>query len=464
VKALGILPEDPRVRRVSYKPEASAGEYVLYWMQAFRRAEDNVALAYAIERANELGLPCLVYESLRPDYPYASDRLHAFALEGAKDTAARLAARGILHAFFLPRVPDEARGVVAKLAARAALVVSDDFPSFIVPEQNEAAAARAPCAYVAIDDCAIVPMALFPEPAASARVLRPKLLRALERWLQPIEEPAPRKGPPRLDLPFDPLDLAKADVDALVASCAIDHSVPRVTGAAGGTLAGEERLAGFLRSRLGTYAVDRSDPSRDATSELSPYLHWGMISARKVALSVRAEQRDAKDPEDGATAMLEQLVVRRALSFNFARNVHAHARYDAVPAWARASLESRSEDRAGADEAALEEARSSDELWNAAQNELRTRGTVQTYARMLWGKLVVSWMVDPARAHALLVRLNDRWALDGRDPNGYANISWCFGLHDRPFPERARFGAVRPMTSASARRKLDFESYIERWR
>ncbi len=461
---------DPRVRLLNDRPVASRGEFVLYWPQVFRRGEDNAALAYALERANELGVPVLVYEALRPDYPYASDRIHRFVLEGARDTAARLADRGIAHGFFLPRTPEEARGVVARLAARARLVVSDDFPSFVVPAHNAAAAAKAPCAYAVVDDCAVVPLALLAKPEIGARTIRPKVLRALEAWLRPIVDPEPAVPPPRrLDLPFDPVDLARADLDALVSGCAIDHEVPAVPETPGGAREAERRLAAFVRGPLRGYGHDRNDPSRDATSALSPYLHFGMVSARRVALEARAFWDDGADEGSGAgsglEAFLEQLLVRRALSFNFARSRPDHASWAALPAWARGTLEEHASDEryATLGVADLEAARSPDELWNATMRELRARGVVQSYARMLWGKLPLLWMRSPRKAHAAMVHLNDKWALDGRDPNGYANVSWCFGLHDRPWPEHDVFGKVRTMTSASARRKMDFEGYIARW-
>jgi len=457
---LRLLPADSRVRRLNDWPIRAGGDYVLYWMQAFRRAVDNAALNYAIERANELGVPCLVYEGLRPDYPHASDRIHAFVLEGARDTAERLAARGVAHAFFLPRDPSEAKGVVRKLAHRARMVVSDDWPSFVVPAHNAAVAARIDCPFVVVDDCALVPLAPLAKPEVGARTLRPKVTRALDAWLRPLHEPTPRVAPSRPgDLPFDPIDLGRADLGALVASCAIDHEVSAVD-LCGGTSAAEDQLARFVRGPLSTYHVDRNDPSRGATSQLSPYLHFGMVSARRVALAAR----DWGEGE-GRDAFLEQLLVRRTLAFNFARARPDHGQWSALPPWARATLTEHTADRRTADLslAELEAARSPDPLWNAAMTELRTRGFVQPYARLLWGKLPIAWMKRPEDAHAALVHLNDRWALDGRDPNGYANVSWCFGLHDRPWPRRPIFGAVRSMTSASARRKLDFEDYIARW-
>jgi deoxyribodipyrimidine photo-lyase len=459
---LAFGPADPRLRRLNDRPVASRGDFVLYWSQVFRRADDNAALAYAVERANELGVPCLVYEALRTDYPYASDRIHRFVLEGARDTAARLAERGIAHAFFLPRAPEEARGVVARLTARARLVVSDDFPAFVIPAHNAAAAARAPCPFVVVDDCAVVPMALLARAEIGARTIRPKVHRALDEWLRPIVDPEPAvRAPRRLDLPFPAVDLRKANLEKLVASCAINHSVPAVEETPGGSREAERRLTAFVRGPLRSYDADHSDPSRDATSALSPYLHFGMVSARRAALEAR---KWGKGP--ALEAFLEQLLVRRALAFNFARTQPEHAKWSALPGWARESLEAHGADTRYADltVAELEGARSPDELWNATMRELRSRGVIQNYARMLWGKLPLLWMRRPEDAHAAMMHLNDKWALDGRDPSGYANVSWCFGLHDRPWPERAIFGKVRTMTSASARRKLEFEPYIEQWR
>jgi len=461
MQPLRFHPGDPRLRRLNDRPVAPHGEFVLYWTQVFRRAHDNAALAYALARANELRVPCVVYDALRPDYPCASDRIHQFVLEGARDMAHGLRRRGIAHAFFLPRTPLEAKGVLARLAARASLVVSDDFPSFVVPAHNAAVAAKAPCAFVAVDDCAIVPMALFAKPESMARTLRPKVLAALDDWLRPIDDEEPRVAPPRdLLLPFEPVDFARSDVRTLVASCAIDHTVPPVAETSGGALEAERRLDAFVRGPLRSFDVDRNDPARDCASGLSPFLHFGMISARRMALTARAFGRG-----EALDAFIEQLVVRRALSFNFARTRPDHADWCALPAWARATLLSRGADARYADLALgdLEGARSPDVLWNAAMRELRARGVVQPYARMLWGKLPLLWMRTPEQAHAAMVHLNDKWALDGRDPNGYANVSWCFGLHDRPWPARPVFGAVRSMTSASARRKFDFEGYIARW-
>lgn len=456
---LGFASSDPRVRLLNDRPVRKDAKFVLYFCQIFRRGEDNAALSYAIMRANELGLPCVVYEALGSDYPFASDRFHHFVLEGAADTARVLATRGIKHIFFLPRTAAEARGILQKVAERAALIVSDDFPTFVVQDHNVNASRRATCPYVVVDDCTVVPLSLFPKQEYAARTIRPKFHRALEAWLRPIDEPKPKLDPPgKLDLPFKPIDFATADIPSLVAACEIDHSVPPAAEFPGGSAAAAKRLRGFF-SRLSGYVADHNEPSRDSTSHLSPYLHFGMISARKVAIETK--NAEAGSEEDNA-AFLEQLLVRRALAYNFARTRPDHATYAALPDWAKATLAKHAQDPRP-DLLTLEDlddARTPDELWNTAQLELRVRGIIHNYARMLWGKLPITWMKNPSDAHAAIVHLNDRYALDGRDPNGYTNISWCFGLHDRPWPERAIFGTVRSMTSRSASTKLDLEGYL----
>ena len=262
---LDFAPDDPRVRRWNGKPERADGDYVLYFCQAYRRAEDNAALAYAVDRANALGVPCVFYESIRCDHPYASDRFHTFAIECARDNATTCAARGLRHVFFLPHTRDEQRGVVRKLASRAALVVSDDFPGFVFDAHHASVASRAACAYVTIDDACVVPMALFPKQEYAARTIRPKLAKALPDWLAPIREPEPgstrrRRGSTCRSTRWTS---RRPTSRSSLRGCAIDHDVPPVEETRGGTREAERRLASFVRTKLASYAIDRNDPSRD---------------------------------------------------------------------------------------------------------------------------------------------------------------------------------------------------------
>ncbi len=452
---------DLRVTLLNAAPENPKGEYVLYWSQVFRRPHDNAALDFAVTRANALGLPCVFYEAIRPDYPHASDRFHAFVLEAARETSEALKKKGIHHIFFLPKTPDEARGVVAQLAKKARLVVSDDSPMFIA-EHNARAAKKVGVPFFVVDDNAIVPLSLFPKEEFAARTIRPKIHKVLADWLKPLPDVKPKKDPlQKMDLPFDPIDFEKADVPKLIAKCEIDHDVPAVAEFPGGYKTAEKRLDFFLKKKLVAYDVDRNEPSRDATSHLSPYLHFGMVSARKVALEAREAAKMNGAPES-ADPFLEQLIVRRGLAYNFAARNKKHTTYASIPTWAKETLALHEKDPRPylLTRAQLEDAQSHDAIWNAAQLELRARGVMHNYLRMLWGKLVITWTKKASDAFDSLVYLNDKYALDGRDPDGYASIAWIFGVHDRPWPEREIFGKIRCMTSRSTASKFDLENYL----
>lgn len=454
-KRANIRSNDPRLRVWNDKPIVN-GDYVVYFCQAARRAGDNVALEYAIARANELSLPVVVYESLRPDYPWANDRLHTFVLECARDNAVALSARGIAHGFFLPRTREEARGVLAQVTSRAALVVSDDHPSFIYPHQNWRAASQAPCTYLTVDDTVVAPLSLIPAHEPQARTIRPKLLALLEEWLAPVIEVAPRV-PSIVEWPFDPVDLRRADLARLVASCDIDHDVPPVEDRPGGQRAARARLDAFLRGNGREYDTVRDEPHEGATSGLSPYLHFGAISARACLLAAR----DADLPKAAHDAFVEQLLVRRGLAFNHAAREPRHATWDAVPEWARATLAAHARDERpdAKPPAKLERAKSGDPVWDAAMRELILRGRMHNAVRMFWGKRLIQLCKRPRDAFELAVRAFDRYALDGRDPNTYAGIGWCFGLHDRPFPERDIYGTVRPMGTGALKKRFDVKAW-----
>jgi deoxyribodipyrimidine photo-lyase len=447
---------DPRVRVWNDKPVMN-GDYVVYWCQASRRAVDNVALEYAIKRANDLNVPCIVYEAIRPDYPHASDRFHAFMLACARDNARILEDRGIAYGFFLPRTAQEARGVAAKVFERASLVISDDHPGFVYPWQNSAAARTAHCGYLSVDDCAIAPLSLIPSHEPQARTIRPKLLALLDDWLGPVRPIDPKIAAPDVDWPFDPVDLARANFAALIARCAIDHDIEPVEDRPGGSRAAWARLSHFLSSAAHDYDEGRDDALTEGTSGLSPYLHFGAISARACALAAR----DAGLPAESLAAFLEQLVVRRGLAFNHAAREPRYATYEAVPAWARDTLAAHAHDkRPGAKPPAiLERARSVDPVWNAAQRELILRGRIHNVMRMYWGKRIITMVKRPRDAFDFAVRMMDRYALDGRDPNTYTGVGWCFGLHDRPFPERKIYGAVRPMGIGALKKRFDVKKY-----
>jgi len=449
---------DQRVRTLNAASVRKPAKYVLYWMQANRRVEANQALAYAVQLANQLDLPVLCHEELNWAWPHANDRLFTFALEGVPETQRRLRRLGVGYVFHLRRRRSEAAAVVSGLAADAAALVTDDYPTDVTARNNAEVPARLVIPYHVVDASCVVPMSLFPKREYAAYTLRPKLKRLLPRFLKPAELLPParrwRGSPPEFHT-----EVKASGIPALVASCEIDHRVPPSRDFRGGRQAAEQRLDYFLRHNLSRYAQYAREPSARATSQLSPYLVFGYISALEVALRVREYAAEHKLI---AEEFLEELIVRRELAFNFARHAHPPDSLEHLPDWARATLKHHARDRRKPvythDD--LVHARTHDALWNATQKEMLARGKIHGYYRMYWGKKIMEWSPTHEQALRTMVDIHDRFALDGRDPNTYANILWCFGLHDRPWAERPVFGTVRYMSLAGMERKTDVEAYI----
>jgi deoxyribodipyrimidine photo-lyase len=473
-----------RLRRLNAS-RAGAGDYVLYWVQACRRLERNHALDYALRCAAELGKPLVVYEGLRLDYPWASRRIHAFVLEGMQASAEAAARLGLNYWPFVETPEAPARGLVKGLAARASLVVTDDFPGFIVPGQSEALARAVDVPVLAVDGNGIVPRSLLGPPVSAAAHLRPRIHKAFaEAW---ANRAAAKPRPPapatkRLDAPFE--TWRARDLEAFVASLPVDPGVPPVPGMRGGAPAARARIEGFVRSRLRGYAEGRSRPASPEAghgSGLSPYLHFGHVSIEEVVESVLATTGDwtpaelrihARGKREGffcddadVNAFLDEALTWRDVGFHWLRSRRADAASleRALPPWALATLTAHAGDERARlySREALERGATHDPLWNAAQRELRVTGTIHNYMRMLWGKKVIEWSRTPEEAYWSLEHLNNKYALDGRDPNSYTGILWCFGLFDRPWaPERPVLGRVRYMSSENTARKFRMGPYL----
>jgi deoxyribodipyrimidine photo-lyase len=482
--------DEARRRRLNDARIASGGDYVLYWIQAYRRLERNHALDYALRCAGELARPLVVYEGLRLDYPWASRRHHRFILDGMRANAGRAATLGLSYWPFVETAKDQGRGLLRALSERACLVVTDDFPCFIVPPQAEALARKAAVPVVAVDSNSVVPLSLLGPAVSAAAHLRPRLHKAFaEAWLHraAARPRIPRAAAKRVEPPFDAWKTG--DVAAFVDALPLDPSVPPVAETPGGAPAARARLRGFLRKRLRGYAEARSEPRAPAeghASGLSPYLHFGHVSIEEVAESAlattgrwtpeelrlhnrgRREGFFGDDPD--VNAFLDEALTWRDVGFqwHWSRRADAASLETALPAWARETLGAHAADARpwlySAGE--LEDGATHDPLWNAAQRELVTTGTIHSYLRMLWGKKVIEWSASPAEAYRTLEHLNNKYALDGRDPNSYAGILWCFGLFDRPWPpERKILGSVRYMSSDNTARKFDvkpYYTYVER--
>lgn len=459
-------------------------------MQSTHRAHDNFALNFAIERANELSLPLQVYHGLRHDYPWASDRLHTWILESVVDLYRDFEAKGINYAFWLDLSrgertvwpaggrTDTSKAVpllagaprpaaptpLVELAQRAALVVTDYFPTFIVPRQIAGLRARVDTAIVAVDSATIVPMAYHEKAHLTARSFRPVVTEALQHFLWPVANPEPRVRRP-IDLPFDDSATRRlrdlSGIAALVAQCDVDHSVPPSPVFRGGTAAGLVRLREFLATGLRDYERLRGDPNEPhAVSRLSPWLHFGNLSSHQILLAAREA-----GPEDQYRKFLDEAVTWRELAHNFCHFNPKHRTVAGIPGWAREQLRQHESDPRPHlySLEQMEQARTSEELWNAAQRSYLRDGWMHNYMRMLWGKTVLAWTKNAAVCLRVLEHLNNKYSLDGRDPNSYGGIMWIFGKFDRPFYRRPIYGTVRYQSLKAARKKFDVPEYLRRY-
>jgi deoxyribodipyrimidine photo-lyase len=431
------------------------GRYVLYWMQQSQRASWNHALEFAIERANDLNEPVVACFGLTDRFPEANERHYAFMLEGLIETRAALARKGIR----LVVARGEPDACAADLGRGASLVVTDRGYLRIQREWRARAAAILGCALIQVESDVVVPVeTASPKEEYSAATLRPKIKRLLDAYLIPIREETPKKSSMGLDLELDGDALDEEGVERTLLRLDLDRSVKPVSWIRGGASRARKLLGEFIDRKLDRFADFRNDPSMDCLSDMSPYLHFGQISPLEVALAA------LKAGSPGTGPFLEELIVRRELGANF---VHYNPRYDAfdcLPAWALRSLRGHEVDRR-AHLYSLEElegARTHDPYWNAAQKEMVIRGKMHGYMRMYWGKKILEWSGTPAEAHARALLLNNKYFIDGRDPNGFAGVAWCFGKHDRPWAERPVFGSVRFMNANGLQRKFDIESYVRK--
>ena len=481
-----------RLTAANDAPVRARGRHVLYWMVAARRASYSFGLDHALARAAELGKPLVVLEALRAGYPWASDRLHRFVLDGMADNARAFAAAGVAYHPYVEHAPGDGKGLLAALAAGAALVVTDEWPCFFVPRMVAAAAARLDVRVEQVDGNGLLPLRAADRAFVTAAAFRWHWQKAIHPHLLSSPSPSPLAaaspvvrggevdGAILRRWPAAAPALLAGDAGAL-AALPIDHAVGPVPDR-GGSVAAAATLEAFVAERLPRYADDRNDPDADAASGLSPWLHFGHAGAHQV---IHRVWRDADwDPSRlaprasgkregwwglprAAEAFLDELFTWRELGHGFAfHRPDDFDRYESLPAWARASLDAHASDLRPTlyDAATLEVARTHDPIWNAAQTQLVREGRIHNYLRMLWGKKILEWTPSPRAALAVLVDLNNKYAVDGRDPNSYSGIFWTLGRFDRPWaPERPIFGVIRYMSSDAARRKLDLAAYLARF-
>ena len=465
-------------------------DFVLYWMTAFRRTRWNFALEHAVDHARRLRKPLVIFEPLRIRYRWASDRLHRFVIEGMRDNAAALADKPVTYFPYVEPEPGAGKPLLSSLAAHAAVVVTDDYPGFFLPRLIRAVRDTLPAALECVDSNGVIPL------RAPERVFT--VAHSYRRWMQhhvldaltelPKVDPIGRTKLPRLSgLPesiarrWPAAELVELLDRGGIAKLRIDHTVPPTAGTPGGPAPAARRLEDFMAKRLDGYGELRNHPDEQATTGLSPYLHFGHLSSHELVSEIleheawtpaRIGKPNGKSHgfwnlRETSEALLDQVLCWRELGFNMCfRCPESYDRYESLPPWALRTLDEHRRDQRPAIYSCeqFERAQTHDELWNAAQRELVQTGTIHNYLRMLWGKKILHWSESPEQALEVMIELNNKYGLDGRDPNSYSGIFWVFGRYDRAWgPKRPVFGSVRYMTSDSARRKLRLKAYLERF-
>ena len=454
--ALQKLSQDPRVTvRRDGAPDPS-GKCVLYWMQRAQRGVDNHAVNLAVECANLLGLPLVVYFAGISNFPHANLRHYVFLNQGLPDIESDLAARNI--SFVFRRAPHESHEqLIADV--HAAMVIGDENP-MRVPEswrQHLAKVLRIP--FWTVDTDVLIPSKLIEKAQYGAYTIRPRLYRLLPDFLTPYENPHADHAwhrPKAFHADSVHEDMTRDWND-------FDRSVPPVDAWHGGTHAAMKRLHHFTTQLLPGYDTQRNHPEVDGTSMLSPYLHYGHIGPQTIALAVDAAAKANPSLQSARDGFFNELIAWRELAINL---VHYNPQYDApdcAETWASTTIAEHARDEREVlyTLPQLEAARTHDELWNAAQLQMLHFGWMHNYLRMYWAKKILEWTPDIATAHKWAVYMNDKYFLDGRDPNGYAGIAWAMlGKFDRAWNERPIFGKIRYMSGASTGRKFDSKLYI----
>ncbi|WP_207764114.1 deoxyribodipyrimidine photolyase [Leptospira meyeri] len=478
-----------RIRLCNANPIQNHGKYILYWMQAYRRFDSNHSFSFAVHLAKEQKKELIVYEGLRSDYPWSSERIHKFIIEGMYDNQTRADELGINYWPFIESKKNPARGILKELSKNATAIVTDDFPCFIIPEQTKKLAEKINCPLFAVDSNSLIPFSRFEKEASAARILRiwihKEFLKGIPERANPNWKKEDLEGLHQNSKPPKGFGLPK-ELNTFLNSFDFKDNVLPAKGVKGGRNEALKILNTFVSKKLMEYETGRSQPNPPeitATSGLSPYLHFGHIGIEEIFQSVldtsskgkwNPERMSHKKPGDrehfysestSANHFLDELITWRDIGYLFFwKSKSQNINLNNLPDWVKTNFKKHKSDTREYlySLEQFESAKTHDELWNAAQTELVQTGRMHNYMRMLWGKKVIEWTKSYEEAFEILEHLNNKYAYDGRNPNSYTGILWCFGLFDRPwFPERNVFGNVRFMSSDSTKKKFKMKSYLE---
>jgi deoxyribodipyrimidine photo-lyase len=479
-----------RVRDANSAATRGDGAYVLYWMIASRRLVFNFALDRALEHCRQLRKPLVILEALRCDYPWASERLHRFVIDGMADNAAACARSRVAYYPYVEPYAGAGRGLLEEFASQACVVVTDEFPCFFLPRMVDAAGKKLRVRLEVVDSNGLLPLRATERVFSRAFDFRRYLQKVLGPHLGDFPAAYPLgnarfSGPAAIPREISRrwpsarkklLAAERGTLDGLP----IDHHV-RPTALRGGHTAARARMKDFLARKLPDYAEKRNQPELDAASGFSPYLHFGFLSVhevlhklariekwtpRKLSLRANGSRTGWWNMSASAESFLDQLVTWRELGYNLSSHRADFDQYASLPDWAQKTLRKHARDKrtvvytleqfaAGA---------THDPLWNAAQMQLVREGWMHNYLRMLWAKKILEWTRTPEEAAAIMVELNNKYGLDGRDPNSYSGIFWALGRYDRPWgPERPVYGQIRYMSSQNTARKVSVKKYIAKY-
>ena len=478
-----------RIHILNDTPVNPDGTYVLYWMTSFRRATYNYSLDYAVHKATTLGLPLLVFEGLRTCYPWSSERMHRFVIEGMRNQQDHFNKTGITYLPYVEPARNAGKGLMSALSKSAALVVTDLFPTFFLSRMQQRFSERHPkLNMVAVDSNGLMPLKYTDRVFSRAYDFRRFVQKEMENYILecPQKDATATKSLSRkkIDLSevFEHWDVPdiqnEKGIDSLIQELPFKETVPAGR-YVGGHKEALRKLNTFLKDHLHNYHEKRNDAQAEGTSFLSPYLHFGHMSAHEVFWKImnhvkwsptqvsnirKGQREDFWRLPPGVESFLDQLVVWREIGFNTCFHVDNHDSFDSLPNWAKDTLLAHSDDHKEHiySQSQFEHSQTHEEIWNAAQRELVHTGRMHNYLRMLWGKKILEWSASPLDALQTMIHLNNKYALDGRDPNSYSGILWVLGRFDRAWgPERPIFGKIRFMSSDSTQRKLKLKEYLK---
>ncbi len=440
-----------RLRRLNEEPQAAG--LVVYWMSRDQRLHDNWALLYAQELALELKQPLAVVFCLVPEFLGATRRQYGFMLQGLMELESRLRELNIGFFLLLGEPPEQITRFCHKKKAGA--LVSDFSPLRISRQWKAQVAANVRTAFYEVDAHNIVPCwTASPKQEYAAYTLRPKIKKLLPDFLTEFPQAIPH---PHRTRTFP----GPTDWDNAWQSLHIDQGVAEITRFSPGETAAREQMQRFIRDKLPSYDQQRNNPTLDGQSNLSPYLHFGHLSPQRLAYEIHLARQTGVNTD----SFLEELVVRRELADNYCFYNEHYDRFSGFPAWAQESLQKHSTDTREYvyPPELFEKAQTHDPLWNAAQREMVLGGKMHGYMRMYWAKKILEWTDTPDTAMQIAIYLNDKYSLDGRDPNGYAGIAWSIGgVHDRAWSERHIFGKIRYMSYGGSKSKFNIGRYLEK--